>query len=129
MVSQHAQQLAPIAVSAVTSIVDLATADNVDLKNIQIAKKLGGTIEDSELVKGIVFVKQKISHQAQGPSRIANPKIGVIGFWLSNPKTDIEESVVVQDYTAMDRILREERKHILEMVKKIQKTGCNVLII
>lgn len=78
--SQHAQQLAPIAVSAVTSIVDLATADNVDLKNIQIAKKLGGTIEDSELVKGIVFVKQKISHQAQGPSRIANPKIGVIGF-------------------------------------------------
>ena len=42
-----------------------------------------------------------------------------MGFWLSNPKTDIEESVVVQDYTAMDRILREERKHILEMVKKI----------
>lgn len=119
VVSQHSQQLAPMAVEAIKRTVNLVEANNVDLKNIKINKKLGGTLEDSELVDGLAFVKYKVTHQAQGPTRIQNPKIGVITFWLSAPKTDIEEQVVVQEYTAMDRLLREERKHILEMCKKI----------
>jgi len=41
----------------------------------------------------------------------------------------MENSVVVSDYAAMDRILREERKHILGLCKKIKKAGCNVLLI
>jgi T-complex protein 1 subunit delta len=41
----------------------------------------------------------------------------------------MENNVVVHDYTAMDRILKEERKYILDLVKKISATGCNVLLI
>ena len=41
----------------------------------------------------------------------------------------MENNVVVSDYAAMDRILREERKHILNLCKKIKKAGCNVLLI
>jgi T-complex protein 1 subunit delta len=41
----------------------------------------------------------------------------------------MENNVVVSDYAAMDRILREERKHILGICKKIKKAGCNVLLI
>lgn len=41
----------------------------------------------------------------------------------------MENSVVVSDYAAMDRILREERKYILNQCKKIKKWGCNVLLI
>lgn len=41
----------------------------------------------------------------------------------------MENNVVVHDYTAMDRILKEERKYILELVKKISATGCNVILI
>jgi len=37
--------------------------------------------------------------------------------------------VVVHDYTAMDRILKEERNYILKLVKKIIDTGCTVLLI
>lgn len=40
----------------------------------------------------------------------------------------MENSVVVHDYTAMDRILKEERKYILDLVKKISATGCNVIL-
>lgn len=36
---------------------------------------------------------------------------------------------MVNDYTAMDRILKEERKYIVGLVKKIVSTGCNVLLI
>jgi len=41
----------------------------------------------------------------------------------------MENNVVVHDYTAMDRILKEERKYILDLVKKVSATGCNVLLI
>jgi T-complex protein 1 subunit delta len=53
----------------------------------------------------------------------------MIQFCLSAPKTDLENNVVVNDYTAMDRILKEERKYIVGLVKKIVATGCNVLLI
>lgn len=41
----------------------------------------------------------------------------------------MENNVVVHDYTAMDRILKEERKYILDLVKQISATGTNVLLI
>ncbi|KAF6146853.1 hypothetical protein GIB67_018506 [Kingdonia uniflora] len=52
----------------------------------------------------------------------------VIQFQILPPKTDIEQSIVVFDYTQMDRILKEERNYILDMIKKIKATGCNVLL-
>ena len=69
------------------------------------------------------------SHAAGGPTKVKDAKIGLIQFCLSAPKTDIEQNVVVSDYSQMDRILKEERKYILDMCKKISKSGCNVLLI
>jgi len=131
VVSQYSQVLAPIAVDAVLKLVhsSLMVNNEVDLRDIKVSKKIGGTIEDTEMIDGLVFTQNKASHSAGGPSRIENPKIGLIQFCLSSPKTDMENSVVVNDYTAMDRILREERKYIVDIVKKIQKAGCNVLLI
>jgi len=37
--------------------------------------------------------------------------------------------VVVSDYTQMDRIMRDERNYILQMVKKIKMSGCNVILL
>jgi len=41
----------------------------------------------------------------------------------------MDNSVVVSDYTQMDRVLREERQYILNIVKQVKKAGCNVLLI
>ena len=41
----------------------------------------------------------------------------------------MENQVVVSDYTQMDRVLREERQYILNIVKQIKKAGINVLLI
>ena len=111
------------------SVIDPEKDQNVDLKNIKIAKKLGGTVEETQLVRGLVFSSQKVSHFAGGPTRLQNPKIALIQFCISAPKTDLDNSVVVKDYQAMDRILKEERKYIAEIVKKIIKSGANVLMI
>jgi len=129
VVAANSDVLAPMAVDSVLKIIDKETDTNVDLNNIRVAMKLGGTVDDSELIDGLVFVNNKVSHFAGGPTRVENAKIGVIQFTLSAPKTDLENNVVVSDYTAMDRILKEERKYIVGLVKAIVKTGCNVLLI
>src|SRR4051812_18899121 len=41
----------------------------------------------------------------------------------------MENQIVVNDYRQMDKILKEERTYLLNMVKKIKATGCNVLLI
>jgi len=128
VVSSNSDVLAPMAVDAVLKIID-KTDDNVDLKNIRVSMKLGGTVDDSELIDGLCFTNNKVSHFAGGPQRIENAKIGLIQFCLSAPKTDLENNVVVNDYTAMDRILKEEKKYIVNLVKKIVASGCNVLMI
>lgn len=127
-VAQNASLLAPIAVKAVMRILESPTSNTVDLKNIQIVKKLGGTVEDSELVEGMVF-PQPTAQRANGPKKIQNAKIGLIQFCLSPPKTDMENNIVIKDYNAMDRLLKEERIIIAKMVKHIAATGCNVLLI
>jgi T-complex protein 1 subunit delta len=41
----------------------------------------------------------------------------------------MDHNVIVSDYAAMDRVLKEERAYILNIVKQIKKTGCNVLLV
>lgn len=89
------------------SVIDSQTATNIDLKDIRIVKKLGGTIEDTELVEGLVFDKCKPSTASGGPTKVQNAKIAMVQFQISTPKTDIENSVIVKDYQAIDRIMRE----------------------
>jgi T-complex protein 1 subunit delta len=88
IVSQYSNILGPMAVNAVTKTIDLKTAENVDLKNIRIIKKVGGTIEDSELVDGLVLT-QPVIKSAGGPTRMEKAKIGMIQFQLSPPKPDV----------------------------------------
>lgn len=128
VVHSNADVLSPIAVDAVLGVIDPLTATNVDLNDVRIVKQVGGTMDDTELVRGLVLTKG-LKHTAGGPTRIENAKIALIQFCVSAPKTDMENNVVVSDYNAMDRILREERKYILNLCKKIKKSGCNVLLI
>ncbi|SAM81894.1 probable CCT4-component of chaperonin-containing T-complex [Ustilago bromivora] len=102
--------------------------DNVDLRDIRIVKKVGGTIDDTELVEGLVLAQNVVSGSG-GPTRIEKAKIAVCQFQLSSPKPDMDNQIVVNDYRQMDKILKEERQYLLNMCKKIKKTGCNVLLI
>lgn len=127
IVSQE-PKLALMAVDSVLKIIDPKTAENVDLNNIRILKKPGGTLEESEMVDGLVMSQQVIK-SGGGPTRIEKARIGLIQFCLSPPKPDMENQIVVNDYRQMDKILKEERTYLLNMVKKIKKAKCNVLFI
>lgn len=88
IVSQHSGLLGPMAVDSVLKIVDPKTAENVDLRNIRIVKKVGGTIEDSEMIDGLVL-NQPVIKSSGGPTRIEKARIGLIQFQLSPPKPDV----------------------------------------
>lgn len=128
IVSQFSSTLAPMAVDAVLKVIDPATATNVNLNDIKLIKKVGGTIDDTELVDGLVLTQNAIK-SAGGPTRIEKAKIAMIQFQLSPPKPDMENQIVVNDYRQMDKILKEERVYILNMCKQIKKTKCNVIFI
>uniref|UniRef100_A0A0N4UV29 T-complex protein 1 subunit delta n=1 Tax=Enterobius vermicularis TaxID=51028 RepID=A0A0N4UV29_ENTVE len=127
VVSQHSWMLAPMAVNAVKKIINPDTDRNVDLRMIKIVKKLGETVEESRLVDG-ALINQKTMGRG-GPTRVEKANIGLIQFQLSPPKTDMENQVIISDYTQMDRALKEERTYILDLCKQIKKAGCNVLLI
>lgn len=155
VVSQYSNLLAPIAVNAVMTVKssgsDSGTKQNengtaaeemakpgvssasatsfVDLHNIRTIKKLGGTIDDTELVDGVILRQHASRGGSNAVTKVQNAKVALIQFCISPPKTDVENSVIVQDYTAMDRILREERQYLLGLCKKIKATGCNMLLI
>jgi len=141
VVSQHSGILAPIAVKAVKAVIDPATDTNVNLRMIKIVKKLGETVEKSQMIDGALIEQKSMGHGGSdfynldngngcnslanlGPTRVEKAKIGLITFQLSPPKTNMENQVVISDYTQMDRALREERAYILDICKQIKKVGC-----
>lgn len=128
VISQNTAVISPLCVEAIHAVAGPNFDNDVDLSDIKIVKQLGGTIDDTELVQGMVFEKGCVK-SAGGPTVVKNAKIALIQFCLSAPKTDMENSVVVTDYAAMDRLLREERKYILKLCKAIKKAGVNVLLI
>ncbi|CAB1344850.1 unnamed protein product [Coregonus sp. 'balchen'] len=106
VVSQYSSLLAPMSVDAVMRVIDPATATG--------------------LVDGLVLTQKVVNSSV---SRVEKAKIALIQFCLSPPKTDMDNQIVVSDYAQMDRVLREERAYILNLVKQIKKAGCNVLLI
>jgi T-complex protein 1 subunit delta len=75
VVSQHSTELSPIAVDAVLKVVD-TERNNVNLKDIKIIKKIGGTVDDTELIEGLVL-PQRV---AGGVKKVEKAKIGLIQF-------------------------------------------------
>ncbi|XP_011299304.1 T-complex protein 1 subunit delta [Fopius arisanus] len=127
VVFQQSSLLAPLAVDAVLKITEPENEKSTDLSDIKVIKQLGGTVEDTELIEGLVFTQK--SCNVNGPKKIEKAKIGLIQFCISPPKTNMDHNVVVSDYSAMDRVLKEERAYILNIVKQIKKSGCNVLLV
>jgi hypothetical protein len=77
VVSQYSSLLAPIAVDCVLRVLDPERPDHVDLRDVKIVKRLGGTVDDTEVVEGLVF-DHKASKAAGGPTRVENAKIALI---------------------------------------------------
>ncbi len=98
----------------------------VDLDNVKIEKKKGGSLLDSKLIRGVVLDKEVV-HPGM-PKRVENAKILVLDAPLEIQKPDISTKIRVTDVDQLDKFLEQETKLLREMVEKIAATGANVVI-
>jgi thermosome len=121
------QHLAKIAVDAVKQIVEQrGEKNNADIDNIQIIKKEGKSLADTELIQGIILDKE-IVHPGM-PKRIEKAKIALINAALEVKKTEISAEIRIHEPTQMKAFLDQESRMLKDMVEKVKKAGANVLI-
>ncbi|MFB0561878.1 MAG: thermosome subunit alpha [Candidatus Lokiarchaeia archaeon] len=97
----------------------------VDIEKIVIEKKLGGTIADSELVKGIVLNKE-VAHEEM-PKKVENPRIALLKCPLEIEKTEYDTKIIIEQPEQIKDFLEEEESIIKQMVEKLSDLGVNVV--
>ncbi len=120
----------PISKLVVDAILKITTKKGekytVDLDNIKVEKKAGASIQDTELIKGIVLDKEVV-HSGM-PTKIEKAKIALINAALEVEKTEMSAEIRITDPTQMQMFLEEEQRMIKTMVDKIHEVGANVLL-
>jgi len=127
MVSINAKNLADIVVQAVLNIAE-NTGDTfkVDIDNIKVEKKSGGSIYDTRLIHGIVLDKE-IVHGGM-PKRVENARIALLNSPLEIEKPEFDAKINVSSPGQMQKFLDEANKILKSMVDKIASIGANVLV-
>jgi thermosome len=119
--------LADVVVEAVTNVAEkVGTKTVVDLDNIQIQKKQGGGIANTEIIEGIILDKERV-HEGM-PRLVKNAKIALVDSALEVKKTEVDARIQIQDPTQLQAFLDEEEGMLKKMVTKIKKSGANVLV-
>jgi len=125
--SGHKELLADISVKAVTAVAE-QRADGtyfVDEDNIQVVKKQGGSIANSELVDGIIVDKERV-HPGM-PAEVKDAKIALIDAALEVKKPEIDAKIEITDPTQLQAFLNEEEAMLKRMVETVRKSGANVV--
>ena len=127
LISEDSDILSKIVVDAILKITETKNQkSSVDLDNIKVEKKAGGSITDTTLIKGIVLDKE-IVHSGM-PTKIQQAKIALINTALEIEKTEMSAEIRINDPTQMQMFLEEENRMLKSMVDKLHSIGTNVVI-
>nr|AIF07784.1 thermosome subunit [uncultured marine thaumarchaeote KM3_24_H04] len=127
LISEDSDILSKIVVDAILKITETKNQkSSVDLDNIKVEKKAGGSITDTALIKGIVLDKE-IVHSGM-PTKIQQAKIALINTALEIEKTEMSAEIRINDPTQMQMFLEEENRMLKSMVDKLHSIGTNVVI-
>jgi len=121
------EKLADIAVQAVIAIAERnGDSISVDTSNIKLEKKVGASVEDSEIVKGIVLDKERV-HSGM-PTKVPNAKIALVDAAIEIKSTEIESKIQITDPSQIEAFLEKEEQMIRHKVDLIVNSGANVLM-
>jgi len=127
LVSEDSVPLSKLVVDAILKIVEIdGDKHSIDLDNLKVEKKAGGSIDDTSLINGIVLDKE-IVHSGM-PTKIENARIALVNAALEVEKTEMSAEIRISDPTQMQQFLEEENNMLQSMVDKIHSIGANVLI-
>jgi thermosome len=127
LVSDDSPHLGAIVVDAARMVAEKTeSGTKVDLDNIKVEKKAGGSMGDTKLVKGIVLDKEVV--HAGMPKRIENAKIALLNSALEIEKTEMSAEIRISDPQQMQMFLEEENRMLKSMVEKIKSSGATVAL-
>ena len=98
----------------------------VDLSDIKVEKRQGGSIKDSTLIDGIILDKERV--HAGMPRSVKGAKIALVNSAIEVKKTEVDAKIQITDPNQLSKFLEEEENYIKGLVDKIHNSGANVLI-
>ncbi|MCK9277565.1 MAG: TCP-1/cpn60 chaperonin family protein [Methanoculleus sp.] len=117
------EKLTELVVKAITMVAD---ADGtVDTEFVKVEKKVGGSIEDSEIVEGMIIDKERV-HPAM-PRVVKDAKILLLNAAVEFKKTEVDAEISITSPDQLQMFLDEEERMIKGIVDKIIASGANVL--
>ncbi|AIC16689.1 thermosome subunit beta [Nitrososphaera viennensis] len=128
LVSDDSPLLGAIVADAAKQVAEKAENGSlrVDLDNIKVEKKAGGSMRDTKLIKGIVLDKEVV--HAGMPKRIEGAKIALVNSALEIEKTEMSAEIRISDPHQMQMFLEEENRMLKAMVDKVKSSGANVVL-
>ncbi|KAJ6848880.1 T-complex protein 1 subunit epsilon [Iris pallida] len=125
IVNRCKRTLAEIPVKAVLAVVDLERKD-VNLDLIKVEGKVGGKLEDTELIFGIV-VDKDMSHPHM-PKQMENAKLAILTCSFEPPKPETKHKVDIDTVEKFQTLRHQEQKYFDEMVQKCKDVGSTLVI-
>ena len=127
LVSKESNELSEIVVNAALQVSEPNDSGYlVDIDDVKVEKKAGGSLRDTKLIKGIVLDKEVV-HGGM-PKRIEKAKIALVNSALEIEKTEFDAKINISSPDQMKMFLEEENKMLKSMVDKIISSGANVAI-
>ncbi|MGI0057514.1 MAG: thermosome subunit beta [Nitrosarchaeum sp.] len=127
LVRKDSDQLADIIVKAVLAVAEKEGEKyNVDIDDIKVEKKAGGSIKDCVIIQGIVLDKE-IVHGGM-PRKISDAKIALINKALEISKTETDAKINISNPQQLKSFLDEENRMLKNMVDKVIGSGANVVL-
>ena len=127
LVSEDSGFLSELIVDAILKIAQKSKNNySVDLDNLKVEKKSGGSIEDTSLIKGVVLDKEVV-HSGM-PTKIQKARIALVNCPLEVEKTEMSSEIRINDPSQMQMFLEEENRMLKTMVDKLHHVNANVLI-
>ena len=127
LVSKDSEALSELVVNAILQVSDQSDSGfKVDIDDVKVEKKAGGSLRDTRMIRGIVLDKEVV-HGGM-PKRIEKGKIALINSALEIEKTEFDAKINISSPDQMKMFLEEENKMLKGMVDKIIGIGANVVV-
>jgi len=119
--------MADICVRAVNAV-GIVEGDEriIDLSDIKVEKRQGGSIKDSSLIDGIILDKERV--HAGMPRSLGDARIALVNSAIEVKKTEVDAKIQITDPNQLAQFLEEEENYIRGLVTMIQESGANVLV-
>lgn len=125
IVNRCHRQMAEIAVDAIMSVADFERKD-VDFELIKVEGKVGGKMEDTMLIKGVI-VDKDMSHP-QMPKNIKDARIAILTCPFEPPKPKTKHGLEVKSVEDYRKLKQYELEKFESMVQQVKDTGANLVI-